>query len=48
MEEIKITFSIHCILDKNESSNITSKNYSPHSAFFGVNNISSPFHAGLL
>jgi hypothetical protein len=48
MAETKITFSIHSILEKNESNNTTSKNCTPHSAFFGVNNISSSFHASLL
>jgi hypothetical protein len=48
MEETKITFSIRSVLKKNESTIITSKKYTPHSAFFGVNSISSSFHAGLL
>jgi hypothetical protein len=48
MAETKSTFSNHSILQKNESNNTTSKNYTPHRVFFGVNNISSSFNAGLL
>jgi hypothetical protein len=48
LEETKITFSIHSIFEKNESNNITNKNYTLHDPFLGVNNISSSFHADLL